>query len=111
MDNADWHEEIYLKKGVMNCPDTNHIEILNNPFLADVGANINMVVNFCDVAATAFNESSAHCLTDPDNRDVVWNYLHQKVLIQNRFITKFFNPEIYLENNNKMEWVGSNRMT
>ena len=52
----------------MQCPDTNHIEILNNPFLSDTGANINMVVNFCDVAATAFNESTDHCLTNSTNR-------------------------------------------
>jgi hypothetical protein len=56
----------------MWCPDTQEVQMLNNPYLFNNGININFVVNFCDVAATAFNESTENCLTSEDDRHDVW---------------------------------------
>ena len=59
----------------MSCPDTNEIELLNNPYLFENGISINLVINFCDVAATALNRTAADCLTGPDMRNDTWEYL------------------------------------
>jgi hypothetical protein len=62
-----------------------------------------MVINFCTVHAQAFNTTDAGCETDLDK---VWDYI-KNVRVQTQFVTKYFNPELYVKNDSKLDWMGT----
>jgi hypothetical protein len=70
--------------------------------LSDKGANFNLAVNFCDVAAQALDLDDSGCEKD---RDVIWKYL-EKVRIRYKFVTHYFNPELFIEDKQTMDWIG-----
>lgn len=78
---------------------------MNDPFMFNWGANFNMIVNFCDVAASNMQQTDPACETD---RLTIWNYI-KNVSVSSKVVRQAFDPKLYLETK-QLQYIGERRI-